>query len=171
MRVLACRLAGEDPITSRQYDVAAPVLDGDYAYWRVLNDHWGTDVTLVNVEHDMEFSDELVDGLLACPHPLCAYAYKVWPSAWRKYVYAQFRDGRWIEHGVEHADFSSIGFCKVSASARHGALKKYPWRFVEQSVNEAVTGDWHIHWPEIAHHHDYETQQMTPWQMFVGKFA
>lgn len=169
--ILASVTPDEEPVQSTHYCVQALTCGDDFDYWRGLNEYWDGGATIVNVEHDMEFSDGLVEGLLACPEPLCAYAYKVWPSAWRRFVYAQSNVGRWIEQGDERADFSSIGFCKITSEARTGPLKRFPWKFVEQSVNQAVAGPWHIHWPEIKHYHDYETEEMTPWQLLVKKLA
>ena len=168
--IVSSVVPGESPIESEAYRVQPLRCEDDHSYGRGLAALWTTSATVVNVEHDMEFSDALVADLLACPEPLCSHAYQVWPSAWRRFVYAHSKDGRWLEQGDSSADFSSIGFCKLAPAGRTGELKTYPWRYVEQAVNTAVAGEWHIHWPAIKHHHDYKEPE-TPWQSLLRKLA
>ena len=185
--VIAARMAGDEPHRSDQYDVRTPVLAaGDaYAYWRELSRLWRHPVTLVNVEHDMEFSDDLVRDLVECPHPLCTHAYRVWINNIREWIYCPTRDQRWITHGVEWAHTSSLGFCKIAPEARTRSLKRLPWKFLEHGVCDAVTGcsaavvgdaplaapQWHVHWPEIEHFHPYDAevlQRASEWERFCA---
>ena len=205
-------LTGEQPFRSERYDVQGiecKTEHGEFNYCDGLQKAWITDKTVVNVEHDMEFSDELVDGLVDCPWPLCAYAYEVYPTALARYIFcatskkvwteedeaeaeekratqkyrkefhdalsplSPFRSRRrvgdeyisWLDEGDEWAVWSSIGFCKIGPSARSKPLDRLFWQWIEHSINRSVgvymnAGGaglaWHIHWPKIEHHHNYE---------------
>ena len=173
-------LSGEEtPLRSERYRVqgiACKREQGEFNYCDGLQDVWMTDQIMVNVEHDMEFSDELVDGLVNCPHPLCAYPYKVYPTALGRYIYCAtsrkpdpdtgMETITWLDEGEEWAFWSSIGFCKIAPSARTKPLDRLFWQWIEHSINRSVgeymSADgqaglaWHIHWPEVKHYHDYE---------------
>ena len=175
-------LSGEEPLRSERYDVhgiECKDVRGEFDYCFGLQEAWMTDKIVVNVEHDMEFSDELVDGLVNCPWPLCAYAYQVWPTALQRWIYcatSKKTNGllSWLNKGDEWAYWSSIGFCKVAPSARAKPLDLIFWQYLEHSVNRAVGKygdgkgaglDWHIHWNEgigIEHYHDYHGEPGVP---------
>lgn len=177
--VTSSYLTGEEPIKSERYHVQGiecKRAQGEFDYCTGLQRVWMTDKLLVNVEHDMEYSDELVDELIACPHPICAYAYQVFPTALGHYIYCAttveigndnpaLSNPHWIEEGDEWAIWSSIGFCKIDATARVKPLDRLFWQWIEHSINRVVGTyknaggagwSWHIHWPSIQHHHDYE---------------
>lgn len=179
--VLAGRLAGGHQLTSEQYKIHTPVLSGDFAYWRELDDLWAKPGTLVNVEHDMEFSDDLVRGLVECPHPLCTYPYRCYLRDLGHYVWTPTVDGAWCEEGTEWADTSTLGFVKIAESARSERLRRIIWKYLEHSVCTAVTGlsqpapdqgrqrAWHVHWPEVQHHHNYDAEawdRASAWERF-----
>lgn len=194
--MVACRVAGDHPFSSDRYEVRAPVVADDYGYWQALNEAWNTSDVLVNVEHDMEFSDELVDGLVNCPHPRCTYPYRCWLKHHKHWVYTPVLDGHWIEKGVEWADTSTLGFIKIAPEARTQPLERMIWKFLEHKVCEATTGFsqikigalgksvcecslqtpedtqramWHVHWPEVRHFHDYDSQvwaEASDWERF-----
>lgn len=156
--VLASHLPGEGHFRSERHRVLAVpcVADTDYSQgWQAL---WDTDLTIVGVEHDHEVSDELVQGLLDCPHSLCAWAYLLhMPSTGGASHYAQ-RDGGpnygdWIKPGVRWCGFSGIGFCKIAPEARVRSLAESPWQIVDCAISRATDGDWHVHWPAIDHFH------------------
>jgi hypothetical protein len=157
----AARLAGEHRLTS-YYRTVAPVCHDGFDYWRGLHQLWTQDVVVVNLEHDHDFTDAPVVDLLACPHPLCSHAYLMhipyehYAHGWASDVPA-FRERaqgvRWIEQGDEWADYSGIGFCKITPEARVGPLRETEWNGLEMSVNACVRGPWHLHWPSILHHH------------------
>lgn len=131
-----------------------------FGYWEGLEAVWASDRTLVNVEHDMEFSDDLVHELLSCPHDRCAYPYKVMPFGWPGKTWGASYGSLWATEENPYASFSSIGFCKLTASAREGStLTRAIWDKLEGHVHVAAIRDrglWHLHWPAIEHFHDYE---------------
>ena len=141
----------------------APISRSDeYEYWRSFAALWRRDATIVNVEWDMEFSLELVSALLGCPHPLCAHAYQMHVPR-NYYAHSHNADGiggHWIAKGEEWAAYSAIGFCKITPEVRRRPLAREMWRLVEQEVNRAVVGRWHIHWPEVSHYHTKEGQRI-----------
>lgn len=210
------------------YPVHGVECRGEFSYCQGVQEAWLTDKIIVNVEHDMEFSDVLVSGLVDCPHPACAYAYRVFPTALQRFIYCatttsvadaeyeQYRQNKsrrvaqlaaeraahgedellvesprpgkgepasdtynavgspptpeaqaisdvtvdWIEPGDEWAEWSSIGFCKIAPEARSAPLDRMFWQWLEHGINRVVSSDgtrWHIHWPEVKHHHDYKT--------------
>lgn len=184
VQVVAARLPGENPHAS-QYKISTPVLRGDFDYWKALHDVWYGPDTLVNVEHDMEFSDELVQGLLDCPHPLCTYPYLCWIRERGHYVYTPTADGRWVSEGRPWADTSTLGFVKIAPEARVRPLRRMIWKFLEHSVCIAVAGfsqvekdvlgnrrAWHVHWPAVKHFHDYDLEaqeRMSDWERFCAE--
>lgn len=135
--------------------------DDAFAYHAALDAAWSERGALINVEWDMEDTPALVLDLLACPQPLCTYAYLLYEPTTREAEphYAQSsvwmaEGGHWIARGVEWCEWSGIGFCKVERGVRReGPLARQPWMGVEIAVNEAVRGPWHVHWPEVEHYH------------------
>jgi hypothetical protein len=174
--VYSSHLAGEEPVRSDEYRVVGKECVGEFSYWAGMAALWSDEATgiLVNVEHDMEFSDDLVAALVECPHRACAFAYRVFPTKLQRYIYCattnfvtdedheRGMNARWITEGEEWAFWSSIGLCKLAPAARPGPLLKMFWPWLEHCVNWQVAEagghsptNWHIHWPEVAHHHDY----------------
>lgn len=153
-------MPGDPPLVSAAYPVADVVCeDAHFGYWAGLEALWSSDYDLVNIEHDMEYSDLLVAELLSCPHPLCAYPYKVQPFGWPGMTWGASYGSSWVTPENPYASFSPIGFCKISAEARGGSkLERAIWTKVEGSVHKAIVRNrrlWHLHWPGIDHHHDY----------------
>jgi hypothetical protein len=93
-------LTGEEPVRSSQYLVAGQECTTEFSYCDGLSELWYSDKTIINHEHDMEFSDELVAGLVDCPNPLCAYAYQVFPTKLQRYIYCATR-GLTLEEELE----------------------------------------------------------------------
>lgn len=171
--VVSSFLPGDVPLHSDLFPVMGVECVAEFSYWAGLASQWDPDNgrTLINVEQDMEFSDELVAELVDCEHPLCAYPYQVYPRSLGRYIYCATttqpdldghpRDPRWVEPGDEWAVWSSIGFAKIAPAARIRPLDKLFWQWLEHGVNRVVNKHaglrWHLHWPEIRHLHDYET--------------
>lgn len=171
--VLSSHLSGEAPVRSQSFAVVDATCADPYDYWRALAGLWDGGVTIVNVEHDMEFSDALMDDLLTCPEPICAHAYLIhvhslqprdpfhgynvssvgWHPPIEPLSQYSARGFRWVEPDDRWADFGSLGFCKIEARARCGPLRRDTWRGVEWSVNAAINARWHLHWPAIDHYH------------------
>jgi hypothetical protein len=155
-----------------------PELGGDaFGYWAALSELWERPVTVVNVEWDMEYSDQLARQLNDCPHPVCTHAYRVYPGAstrlpepvWAHQVSTVglsppipsivnwcARGCRWLADGDEWADFGGIGFLKVTPEGRSGSLRRDTWRGVEMSVAASLTSRIHVHWPGVKHYHQEE---------------
>lgn len=166
-------LTGNQPVRSEHFNVhgiECKSEKGEFDYVNGLQEVWLSDKTMVNVEQDMEYSDELVDGLINCPWPLCAYAYTVYPTKLGHYIYCATSrksddEVSWLTEGEEWALWSSIGFCKIAPDARVKPLDRLFWQWVEHSINRIVgvyqnaggaNLSWHIHWPAVEHYHDYE---------------
>jgi hypothetical protein len=160
--VLASHLPGEGRFRSEQFRIVSLLCVDDLDYSRGLQSLWGSDHTLIVLEHDMECSDELIQGLLDCPHSLCTHSYLLhWASTHSaKPHYAQMVGSRpsvgggdWIKRGDEWADFTGIGFCKITPEARVRPLEETGWQDVDCAVTKAVEGRWHVHSPPIEHYH------------------
>jgi hypothetical protein len=173
-------LEGNEPFRSERYHVQGIECKrehGEFNYCHGLQEvWWPAEKTIINIEQDMECSDELIDGLLSCPHPLCAYAYLVYPTQLHRYIYCATSrqvdhnnpaksNVYWLNKGEEWAVWSSIGFCKIDPIARVKPLDRLYWQWLEHSVNRIVGTyqhaggagfEWHIHWPEVEHYHDYK---------------
>jgi len=169
--VVSSFLPGDKPRESLFFPVMGVECAHELSYWHGLASAWSTDRVIVNVEQDMEFSDELIAELVDCEHPLCAYPYQVYPTMLGRYIYCATttqpdlnghpRDPRWLEGPDDQwAVWSSIGFCKIAPEARVKPLDAMFWQWLEHCVNRVVCQiaglQWHIHWPEIRHAHDYE---------------
>ena len=166
-------MPGETPLSSGIARVSPVVCEHDFSYWAGLNEAWCSDETIINVEHDMIYSDELAQDLLDCPEPACMYPYKVFPTALQRYIYCATTDApgdmkgdhpsdlRWVEGPADTwAAWASIGFAKLAPEVRIQPLDRMWWSWLEHCVNrvlDASGNHWHLHWsPEDLHLHDYE---------------
>ena len=159
MVVVCSHLPGEGHFLSERFRVLPVLCVDGLDYWRGLASVWDSDETIVNVEHDMEVTDEHVETLLACPHSLCSWAYEShWISTGlpRDVISAGTfgPNGRqYLDGGEEWAEWSAIGLVKIARDARIGPLTEAPWNRLELSVETAVARPWHMHWPPVPHHH------------------
>lgn len=150
--VLASHLPGEGHFRSERFRVVSLPCEGDLDYSHGMQTLWATGKAICNIEHDMECSDELIQELLDCPHPLCTHAYLLyWPSTHQAQPhYAQRHGGTnygdWIKQGEEWCDFSGIGFCKIVPQARVRPLVDSHWSIVDCAVTNATDAHWHVHW-------------------------
>lgn len=153
--ILASYLPGEGYLTSEKYGVKPILCEDDFDYWQGLAAWWDSDFTIVNVEHDLEWSDSEIAALAACPHSLCSWNYRChWASSGQvNGVLPHTLNDKFIEPGDELADWSAIGLIKIAPEARIAPLPKEPWNRVEWAIDEAVMKPWHIHGPELPHHH------------------
>jgi hypothetical protein len=99
--VVSSYLPGEEPKRS-EFPVHPIECTGEFSYCHGLAGVWAGDATIVNVERDMEFSDELVQGLLDCPHPACMYPYQVFPTKLQRFIYCatttSVAEAEWAEY-------------------------------------------------------------------------
>lgn len=155
--ICSSRLPAEiSPAQGSRYALRQVVCEDRYDYWRGLATLWGEGSTIINVEHDMQFSDALVADLLDCPHPRCCHAYICWlpEMVWAHTYDGCGMHGTWIREDEEWAGYSAIGFCKLTPEARTLPLGRATWQGLERSVNDASPGPWHIHWPGVSHYHE-----------------
>lgn len=156
--VLASHLPGAGHFESERFEVWPIECVEPESYCAGVAEWWESDKTIVNVEHDMECSDDLIQTLLDCPEPFCTHAY--WLNAVSGGPHWSHRTGRqppcggvWIEEGEEWADFGGIGFCKIAPEVRVRPLPESTWQFVDIAVFASVQQQVHVHWPATAHHH------------------
>jgi hypothetical protein len=156
--VLASHLPGAGHFRSERFDVVGISCSDPLDYWRGVEAHWESDETLIVVEHDMQVSDDLIQGLLDCDCAFGTWAYWLGiPSGGPHWAHRTGRQppcgGVWIEEGEEWADFGGIGFCKIAPEARVRPLPESTWQFVDIAVFASVQQQVHVHWPATAHHH------------------
>lgn len=162
--VIASHLPDEGHFRSGRFTVDAACCTDPLDYWRAFARHWDRPETIVNVEHDIEATDGHVEALVACTRPLCAWAYRChWRSTGLPHdVIAagtgardreQQPDPGYLQGGEEWAAWAAIGLVKITRPVRVGVLRAEPWQSLELAVHDAVTGPWHMHWPEVPHHH------------------
>lgn len=142
--------------------------EGDYP--RAWAENWDFDGTLVNLEHDLVPTLQVLDELIDCPSKLCTQAYKIYPlsTALDREVFVQrlaskdeVRFDRWVLEGDAHADYTGLGLAKLEAEVRStiptSNIERYAsWKGFDFSLSNLfhVQGKrWHIHWPAIPHHH------------------
>ena len=146
--VLVSYLPDEGYYQSQLYKTVPVLCDTDTAYWRGIANHWDHPGPIVNIEHDIEWTDAQVAELFECNYPLCAWAYKCnWITTGQPNgSYAATIDGRFVEPGDEFATWSAIGFAKIAPEARVAPLREVVWNHVEDAIDEAVQKPWHLHW-------------------------
>ena len=164
--ILASHLSGEQHFRSAQHMVVPIPCHGPLDYHKGVAAWWETSRTIINVEHDHEVSDELIQGLLDCPHNFCSWAYWLGiPSGGPHWAHRTGKQppcgGVWIETGDEWADFGGIGFCKITPEARVRPLRgpwdrkrqvwqDVDWQSVDIAVFAAVDERVHVHWRRDA---------------------
>lgn len=155
--IVLSHLSGEIPFTSDRWDTTTVECVDDESYGRALAEAWATNRTVVNVEHDVEISDDLIADLLDCPHPLCAHPYLVYAVSGihdaPAYPFCVTNPGPWVTEGTEWAAWGAPGFMKVTPQGRYGPLPVRHWLGVEAAVNARLTCRWHLHWPAVEHYH------------------
>lgn len=155
--VVASHLPGETPFTSRRWRVRPVECRGDFDYSHGLAEAWASDLTVVNVEHDLEVDDDIIGRLVDCPEPLCAQTYLVHAASGihdaPAYPYVERQPGPWVRVGAEWAEWAAPGFIKARPEARVNPLPEKHWMGVEQATNACIRGRWHLHWPAVEHHH------------------
>lgn len=146
--VLVSYLPGEGFLASEQHRVVPIRCDTDLSYWKGIADRWDHPASLVNIEHDLEWTDAQVTELLSCKYDACSYAYRCnWVSTGQPNgVWAHTANGVFIERGDEWAEWSGLGFIKIAPAARIAPLREAVWNRVENSIDEAVKTPWHMHW-------------------------
>lgn len=163
--IVCSHLPGEGHFESDRFTVVPALCEDEYDYWAALNVVWSSDVTIVNLEHDLEVSDAHIAALLDCPYGACAWAYRChWASSGIPGgVIAAGRgerrhggtgDPRYLQGGEHWAAWAAIGLVKIVPAARIAPLRREPWQNLELAVHDATERPWHIHWtPELKHHH------------------
>lgn len=153
--VLASYLAGEGHFTSDIHRVIPIRCDADEDYSLGVAAWWEHAAPIVNLEHDLEVTDREISDLLACPHSLCAHNYPMhWISTGNpNEVLPHTMNGKFVQEGDEWAEWSAIGLVKIALEARTGSLYPCHWHQVEDAIDKAVTGLWHLHGPPLKHHH------------------
>lgn len=117
---------------------------------------------LIVLEGDKEPTPGMLGDLAACPHDLCAQAYRIYPctTGLHEPVYAQQLVTTvapwWIEEGAPWAEATGLGLVKIGP----GLLPRLPegepfagdfdWRII-RPLGARV----HVHWPEMPHHHTH----------------
>ena len=158
--VVASYLPGEEPFSSERFHVRQVECQGDFDYSHGLAEAWVSDATVVNVEHDLEVSDTLIQNLIDCPEPLCAQTYPLYAASGAHgttdgpiYPYTATNPGAWVSEGTEWAEWAAPGFIKVTPDARVNPFPEKHWLTVEHATNYLTRGPWHLHWPPVEHHH------------------
>lgn len=153
--VLASHLPGEGVFRSQRFEVVPILCQDDFDFWSGVAAYWETDATIVNLEHDIEATDDHLEALFDCPHPLCWWAYRChWVTTHRADdTYPALVESRRVTPADEWADWAPLGLLKITPQARTAPLARTPWVQLERSVNAAVAPPYHLHWPEVQHHH------------------
>lgn len=156
--------------------VGVPHIDNS-SYYEAIRSFWNrTGTPFINIEHDVEASDDRIADLLGCRHPNCTWAYRfsrthhieqdhgqvkhvgqmVQPDG---PLYAQsnwYTDERGQHFGAVKGPteitsvHSGLGFCKITPIP--APIHPCHWAMVETEINHHIQ-EWHIHWPEVHHWH------------------
>jgi hypothetical protein len=157
-RAALSALAGE----VRYRDTSA----GDHAYYRVLEEFWGTGGDLVIIEQDIVVQRDTIPGLLACPHPWCTFGYWLFGNLPGGARWTDFALGcaRFSASLMEHVPLSRIaGQAHEPGTARdlrrgRSAADPTAWWNLDTSVADCLRRDIelavHCH-GEVEHAHDY----------------
>lgn len=132
----------------------------DEEYFHVLREVWAAGETFVTIEHDIEVSPEMIDGLVECWAPWCAHSYRVY----------------WGGLMDVYPGSAGLGCTKFSADL----IRKHPnlfdddipsstyengrdgrfWMNLDGTVSQWLKGPYgytvHRHNPDVTHHHGYD---------------
>jgi len=135
-----------------------------YDYADAVRAHWDGPHTLVNLEHDMEPDDGMLESLLECDSDLCGQAYWLSCLSTGRYepLYCAFLGGNFLplQYGDTQADAMGLGLVKLTAQARQalGTPDRVPWNQLDYEILKHVRASgllWHVHWPACLHNHGF----------------
>ena len=116
---------------------------------------WGS-TDIIICEHDIAVTQEAYNDLVSCTHTHCAYAYKLYNSLGNG-IYSQLIGGVPIPKACPYADQVGFGLTKIKQEVMSFPLhQQFTWSNMDSVVSRAIFlhhGAWHVHWPEIEHHH------------------
>ena len=147
-----------------RYTVYHYLCQGPYDYADAERYHWEGDHTLINIEHDMEPDDGMLEEMLACPEPLCGQAY--WLSCLstgriESLICAFMGDSFMpIEFGDDRAQAMGLGRVKLTAEGRRalGTPARVKWNELDYEILRHIRSTgllWHVHWPVCIHNHGF----------------
>lgn len=154
----------------RNWPTAIPILwtpvGADHRYETAVRQQWGCDDFII-LEQDIVPTWGHVQGLAACPYPLCTVAYALnQPIAYDQFhgelVQRNYRsDGSryWIPYGTEWADLTGLGFVRIRrewAQAHPPTWQSGVWSDLDARLSwwtyqQGVR--WHVHYPLVRHQH------------------
>lgn len=142
---------------------------GPYGYRAALREFWESAEDLCILEQDLIPTPAQLRELAACPHWLCAFAYRLYkPSLGRdaeefahRIIVPYQETPKWIEKGVEFADYAGFGLTKMGKYARVRIRPEWDSEMYHHTNLDTLFsrmfheagGKFHIHWPDVAHLH------------------
>lgn len=128
---------------------------------------WLAERPIILIEHDILPTIAGLREIAACPHLLCAYAYRLYSTTtnlpgevWvHRHAEGDVRACRWGDYGEEWASFAGFGLVKFSALLREKyppGWRDGPWWDLDTrffSYMHAQGQRVHMHWPEVVHNH------------------
>lgn len=135
------------------------------AYWRFLCQMWiaAADQGFAIIEHDIEVHERVYQAFLHCPQPWCAFPYPC--------IHPQF-----VAPDDERLTFTALGCTRFRNSLiqaepdlmttlgippgtpAHMVEMARTWKGLDAHVQSELRRrgyEFHVHWPEVTHHHDY----------------
>lgn len=156
--ILCTHLVGAPSRPSARWATTPLLCDADTDYAAGVAAAWSTDRVLINIEQDIQATDDHIQALLDCPHPVCAWSYLVYAASGihdaPAYPFVARQPGPWVTYGTEWAEWAAPGFIKIAPTHRRGPFPAHAhWLDVEHATNALTTGPWHLHWPPVEHDH------------------
>lgn len=150
----------------RGHQLLAYPVGPDDRYEAQLKRLWGRDDVIV-LEQDIVPSWGHLQGLAACPYPLCTVAYALnQPMADGAFhgelVQRNYRaDGSryWVPYGTEYVDLTGLGFVRIRRDwqlAHPPAWQDGVWSDLDARISwwtYQQGARWHMHYPLVRHHH------------------
>ena len=131
-------------------------------YEKAVKQVWGLDDLLI-WEHDIIPTLTMLEDLAACPWPVCAQAYKLYPATTvlPAPAYAHRRTAcEFINEGDEFCNLVGFGLTKISLDVQNkidpNIFDVNTWRSLDTvfSLKMLSLGiRAHVHWPEVRHNH------------------
>lgn len=153
-------------------------LDGPYPFvWWYATDHedysrglrsvWRDPRILINIEHDVAAEPWMVDELIACEHPLCAWLYWIAPATTGQHQpILSARESR-LNPGF--AKDAAPGFCKIAPYKRRGELPPVcNYHDVEGNLWRLCGGLWHLHTPPVPHYHGFTEEYYASLRQLIS---
>jgi hypothetical protein len=153
--VLSSYTEDSAPLACEHFRIIPWLCTDDYDYDKLFRVFWNANATLVNVEHDVRVSSDVLNELIDCGHDFCTIPYVLYPVT----TGLKEPTSSVSSNGV----FSSLGCVKLSMARTKARVlwDSVCWNLVDFAVNNTLKQEiagfrWHVHTGSVFHDHKGE---------------